>query len=280
MSSISFSTSLPSSITSGPPISIQELKIRLRKWCDLAKYSTEYSSRINAAQQIENCYAIGAKSLDLSNNQLTDLPAEIGLLTNLARLDLSNNQLTNLPTEIGLLTELIFLNLSNNQLTDLPATIWKLPKLICLALDNNQLTDLDAEIGKLTELKFLFLSNNQLTALPTEIGKLTELEFLFLSNNQLTDLPAEIWKLAKLKTLELCKNRIPNLDAEFTKFGMNRDQMHSPRCINVNKMVEKLTQPVQKKNETNSTPFLMLPLPLVGGHVQLWELIAEYATRD
>ena len=255
MSSISFSTSLPSSITSGPPISIQELKIRLRKWCDLAKYSTEYSSRINAAQQIENCYAIGAKSLDLSNNQLTDLPAEIGLLTNLARLDLSNNQLTNLPTEIGLLTELIFLNLSNNQLTDLPATIWKLPKLICLALDNNQLTDLDAEIGKLTELKFLFLSNNQLT-----------------------DLPAEIWKLAKLKTLELCKNRIPNLDAEFTKFGMNRDQMHSPRCIKVNKMVEKLTQPVQKKNETNSTPFLMLPLPLVGGHVQLWELIAEYAT--
>ena len=40
-------------------------------------------------------------SLDLSDNQLTALPPEIGRLTNLTWLDLRRNQLTALPAELG-----------------------------------------------------------------------------------------------------------------------------------------------------------------------------------
>ena len=45
-------------------------------------------------------YDIETKELELHENQLTNLPAEISNLTNLQTLDLNNNSLTNLPTEI------------------------------------------------------------------------------------------------------------------------------------------------------------------------------------
>ena len=55
------------------------------------------------------------KELDLSDKGLTELPPEIGRLTQLEKLDLSvtwksktPNQLTHLPTEIGDLNNLLF----------------------------------------------------------------------------------------------------------------------------------------------------------------------------
>jgi len=58
--------------------------------------------------------------LDLTYNQLTELPKEIGNLVNLTELHLSYNQLTELPKEIGNLVNLTVLGLYNNQLTELP----------------------------------------------------------------------------------------------------------------------------------------------------------------
>ena len=46
------------------------------------------------------------RRLDLSGNQLTSVPAEIGQLTSLEELGLGGNQLTSLPAEIGQLTAL------------------------------------------------------------------------------------------------------------------------------------------------------------------------------
>ena len=56
------------------------------------------------------------KKLDLSGNQLTQLPSEIGHLTRLTYLTLSSNRLTQLPSEIGQLTQLTCLYLTDNQL--------------------------------------------------------------------------------------------------------------------------------------------------------------------
>ena len=57
-------------------------------------------------------------TLDMAYIRPTELPREIGNLTNLRILYLLNNQLTEVPREIGNLTNLQNLSLSNNQLTD------------------------------------------------------------------------------------------------------------------------------------------------------------------
>ncbi|MHA2250677.1 MAG: leucine-rich repeat domain-containing protein [Candidatus Kariarchaeaceae archaeon] len=135
-----------------------------------------------------------------TDTQLT-IPDSIGNLTNLESLDLSDNQLTNLPESIGNLTNLESLDLSSNLLTSLPKSIGNLVNLKSLNLSGNQLTNLPESIGNLTNLETLDLSGYQLTTLPESIGDLSNLESLWLMGNQLTNLPGSIVKLNNLHTL-------------------------------------------------------------------------------
>lgn len=54
--------------------------------------------------------------LDLSQNQLTALPDNFGLLVNLKHLDLDNNKLESLPLSFGNLKSLRWLDLKHNPL--------------------------------------------------------------------------------------------------------------------------------------------------------------------
>jgi Leucine rich repeat len=135
------------------------------------------------------------KDLNLSNNELTKLPAEIGCLTELEHLSLWVNKLTELPAEIGCLTRLVSLHLWHNQLTELPPEIGCLTRLVRLELGDNELTEVPAEIRCLTRLVDLDLFNSQLTEVPAEIGCLTQLKRLGLRGNNLISLPKEIFLL-------------------------------------------------------------------------------------
>ena len=148
------------------------------------------------------------------SNNLRYLPPEIGLLNQLKELEIVDNQLSSLPAEIVQLSNLQSLNLSSNQLSSLPPEIGQLSNLQFLGLGKNQLSSLLAEIGQLSNLRSLQLYSNQLSSLPPEIGQLSNLQFLDLRSNQLSSLPPEIGQLSNLQSLKLHNNQLSSLPAE------------------------------------------------------------------
>lgn len=152
--------------------------------------------------------------LDLSENQLTQLPPQITRLKNLTTLNLSWNQLTQLLPEITELKNLTTLYLVSNQLTQLPPEITEFKNLTTLSLGFNQLTRLLPEITELKNLTTLYLTGNQLTQFPLEITELTNLTTLDLSGNPQIQLPSEITELRNLTTLYLTGNQLTELPPE------------------------------------------------------------------
>ena len=78
-------------------------------------------------------------SLNLSHNLLTQLPANLPLLTNIVKLDLSKNMLTELPENFGQLRNLKSLDLYANKIEKLPVSFAQLKSLKWLDLKDNPL---------------------------------------------------------------------------------------------------------------------------------------------
>jgi internalin A len=146
--------------------------------------------------------------LRLGDNQITVIPEAIGLLTNLSELFLDRNQITHIPEAIGLLTNLSELFLDRNQITHIPEAIGLLTNLSELFLDRNQITHIPETIGNLSNLTGLWLGGNQITVIPEAIGLLTNLTGLWLDSNQITHIPEAIGLLTNLIVLRLDSNQI------------------------------------------------------------------------
>jgi internalin A len=188
----------------------------------------ERMGRDEALRAIEVAAQTGAKELDLAGYDLTELPPEIGQLTQLETLMLGKfdprrgyvgNQLTALPPEIGQLSNLQSLYLRSNQLSALPPEIGQLSNLQTLDLSENQLSALPPEIVQLSNLQSLYLRSNQLSALPPEIVQLSNLQSLDLRSNQLSALPPEIVQLSNLQTLDLRSNQLSALPPEIVQLS-------------------------------------------------------------
>ncbi len=135
-----------------------------------ASTTITYSEAIDAAKEVVEktneaggtkveVYAgisVGDKStiLNLSGKQLTgSLKAEVRFLQSLTELNLSNNEFTGIPAEIGQLGELRVLNLAGNPVTGLPHELGNLQKLEMLDLRNTSYSkqDLDVIVARLPE---------------------------------------------------------------------------------------------------------------------------------
>ena len=138
------------------------------------------------------------EQLDKPTGELTEAD-----LKKVTKLDLSFQQLTDVPKGLEKLTQLTKLYLNSNKLTDVTG-LEKLTQLTWLNLENNQLTDVKG-LEKLAQLTNLVLSRNQLTAVPKDLEKLTQLKYLVLSRNRLTDVKG-LEKLTQLTSLYLANN--------------------------------------------------------------------------
>lgn len=99
------------------------------------------------------------QTLNLNCNKLTVLP-ELKRLTNLARLDVSHNQLGDLPQSLYELEHLAEVHASNNNITTLSSNVSKLASLKVLTLNVNSIESIPTELSLCHKLKKLDLQDN------------------------------------------------------------------------------------------------------------------------
>ncbi|MFA0096988.1 leucine-rich repeat-containing protein kinase family protein [Vibrio splendidus] len=169
--------------------------------------------------------------LDLSGNQLSDLPEELSQLTNLRIIFASNNLFTHLPDVLGSLPKLEMVGFKTNQIKtvseqSLPA------QLRWLILTDNAIEVLPHSLGKRPRLQKLALAGNKIRVLPDSMENLSNLELVRLSANQLTDFPEFLIKLPKLAWLAFAGN-------PFCKHPSSLDSVPavSSQCYSLNQVL-------------------------------------------
>lgn len=120
---------------------------------------------------------------------LTYIPESVFELEDITHLDLSNNQIQELPDKWTLLPNLEVLYLSRNFLLEIPLSIFGLKKLEVLDVSETQISFLPSEISQLTNLRQLELSDTSIRILPYSITELKNLEFLFFDDDNIDNIP-------------------------------------------------------------------------------------------
>lgn len=124
------------------------------------------------------------EQLAINDCDLAEVPLALSQLTNLLRLDLSFNQITNLPDICGSFGRLRVLNITTNCISQLPPSFSMLTALQELSSSLNELTQVP-DLSNCTALQELSLKYNQIRSLPDYLTRLTQLTNVSLKNNPL-----------------------------------------------------------------------------------------------
>ncbi|MEO0413896.1 MAG: leucine-rich repeat-containing protein kinase family protein [Verrucomicrobiota bacterium] len=152
--------------------------------------------------------------VDLKGKGLTEVPKEVFDSPEAVEvLDLSNNDLSDLPDDLAKLKNLRIAFFSNNQFETYPSVLAECPRLSMVSLKENRLVQIDE--GALNpDLRWLILSNNALEYLPNDFCQLAQLEKLALAGNRLRELPAGLANLTSLGLARFSANQLTELPRE------------------------------------------------------------------
>ncbi|MFA0543661.1 leucine-rich repeat-containing protein kinase family protein [Vibrio sp. 10N.222.52.B7] len=168
---------------------------------------------MHTLEQLKSGQLKGIKRLKLSES-LTEFPLEIiELADSLEILDLSGNQLSDLPAEFSKLTNLRIIFASNNLFTHLPDVLGSLPKLEMIGFKTNQIKTV-SEVSLPPQLRWLILTDNEIEALPSSLGERPRLQKLALAGNKIRVLPESMENLSNLELVRLSANQL----TEFPEF--------------------------------------------------------------
>lgn len=116
------------------------------------------------------------KSVQLSHNSFVRLPKGLGTFLNLVNIDISNNGLTSIGAEIECLQKLEILTARNNLLdsSSLPKDFGTIKTLETINFSGNRFTELPMQLTEL-KLKTLYLGANRISAIPSAVKKMQRL---------------------------------------------------------------------------------------------------------
>lgn len=157
------------------------------------------------------------KQLDVSHNQLTEIPAIVLFVycEKLVKIDFSNNLIAKIdPLAFLGANNLQSLNLSSNRISQLDARTFSTPKMLKLDLSRNNLTTFEEHIfDNMTALTDLNLSYNSIGNFNTDIfSYLSNLERLNLQHTNITSIKLGTFSHQhKLISLDLSGNNLKSL---------------------------------------------------------------------
>ncbi|KAG5493953.1 hypothetical protein JKF63_01785 [Porcisia hertigi] len=152
------------------PSKVSLMKTKNAKKVALAK-AEEFEDDSNWQQELERCRSTNHFELLLYNYGLDEVPSEVYTppLLHLSFLDVSQNHLTLLPGELGLLVHLRKLVVSYNKLTDLPDSLGNLSALEHLDASHNRLSYLPQTFVYLSSLVSAALDYNNFSSIPESL---------------------------------------------------------------------------------------------------------------
>ena len=152
----------------------------------------------------------GISRLDLACG-LEHFPREIfDLADSLQVLNLTGNNLSDLPEDLGRLHQLKVLFCSQNRFRHLPEGIGQCPMLEMVGFKSNQIEQVSGAALP-PRLRALVLTDNRIETLPEALGDCPHLQKLMLAGNRLRELPASLARCTRLELLRLSANRLPAL---------------------------------------------------------------------
>ncbi len=169
----------------------------------LKKGSTSFKAEVK-----DSLYYAQTLRLDLSQSELTKLPDDLALYTNLEELDLSSNPIEYLGSDILKLKNLKCIKLNHCINIDLNQALSYLKNvpLEKLEVNNALLTYIPSGLLDCKSLKELSIKSNYIQTIPEEFALDTRLRILNIADNQIDTLPHTFKAMRWLKNLNLSNN--------------------------------------------------------------------------
>ena len=161
-------------------------------------------------EQLQKGLLKGATSFKYAGN-LTEFPRELFELEDtLELLDLSNNQLRELPSDFDRFKKLKIAFFSDNLFTELPEVLVKCPNLTMIGFKSNLIKNV-SEQSLPKQLQWLILTNNKIEILPNSIGNCEKLQKVALAGNKIKELPRSMANCKNLELLRISANELKEL---------------------------------------------------------------------